>query len=311
MYQSCILHASDDDSINFYRNPEQTYVFWSRETPAKTVGHRSKLQSSAYDNLFNATLFFRRDSDVIQYFGNSELALRTSKAMERKLGRKRFLESKTKGALWFVSNCDHTYGAIQRLMYARKLVEEGLDLDKFGKCFTGTERFDAKALDATKYRFYLSFENSIHCPDYVSEKFWRNALQSGLVPIVWGPLKADVLAVAPYNSFIHADDFRHPRDLVKYIKYLTQNNTAYMEYHRWRELAIDKKMQDEDVARGPQGAFCRLCKNLVTADKPHKTIPSISKWMYDMRSGDGKCYKHKITANELKKDSSLADLTNF
>ena len=38
-----------------------------------------------------------------------------------------------------------------------------------------------------KHKFYLAFENSLHCNDYISEKFWRNALGNGAVPIVYGP----------------------------------------------------------------------------------------------------------------------------
>ena len=40
---------------------------------------------------------------------------------------------------------------------------------------------------------------------YSSEKFWRNALGEGLVPIVYGPHEDDVKAVAPPNSYIHAE----------------------------------------------------------------------------------------------------------
>ena len=42
------------------------------------------------------------------------------------------------------------------------------------------------------FKFYLAFENAIHCNDYISEKFWRNALSSGAVPVVFGPHRDDV-----------------------------------------------------------------------------------------------------------------------
>lgn len=276
------------------------------------MGHRLKLESSAYDGLFNLTLFFRRDADIIQYFGNRESALRLSKAAEHKIGRKKFLESKTKGALWLVSNCDNTYGAVKRLMYAKQLVRDGLKLDKFGKCFTaGTQRFDAKEIDPSQYRFYLSFENSIHCADYISEKFWRNALQSGLVPIVFGPVKEDVQAIAPPNSYIFADDFKSPRDLVSYLNYLIRNNTAYMEYHRWRDQEINESIPEEDIAKGPQASFCRLCKRLTQCTVQMKSIPSVAKWMYDKRYIDDQCYMHKTTAKEQQKYGSIQSLTDF
>ena len=77
-----------------------------------------------------------------------------------------------------------------------------------------------------KMKFYLSFENAYHCNDYISEKFWRNALHSNLVPIVFGPHLDDVLAVAPPNSFIHAEQFDSPSQLVNYIDYLDKNDTG-------------------------------------------------------------------------------------
>ena len=71
-------------------------------------------------------------------------------------------------------------------------------------------------------KFYLAFENAYHCTDYISEKFWRNAFGSNLVPIVWGPHIDDIRAVAPPNSFIHAEEFETAQDIVDYINYLVK-----------------------------------------------------------------------------------------
>ena len=35
-----------------------------------------------------------------------------------------------------------------------------------------------------KYKFYLALENS-DCDDYITEKVFRNAFESGMIPIVW------------------------------------------------------------------------------------------------------------------------------
>ena len=93
------------------------------------------------------------------------------------------------------------------------------------------------------YKFYLAFENSIHCNDYISEKFWRNSLNQGLVPIVFGPHPDDMNALAPPNSFIHVENFKSKAALVDYLEYLDGNDTAYLEYHQWR-LATPKTQYD-------------------------------------------------------------------
>ena len=36
-----------------------------------------------------------------------------------------------------------------------------------------------------RHKFYLAFKNSL-CKDYITEKYWKNTLQNGLVPIVLG-----------------------------------------------------------------------------------------------------------------------------
>ena len=78
------------------------------------------------------------------------------------------------------------------------------------------------------YKFYLAFENAIHCNDYISEKFWRNSLRTGAVPVVYGPHKDDLKRLAPPHSYIHVEDFETPEELVKYLNYLNTNDTAYL-----------------------------------------------------------------------------------
>ena len=61
---------------------------------------------------------------------------------------------------------------------------------RFGDCFGRNTRESRAPWGTTgeisHHKFYLAFENSIHCNDYISEKFWRNALSSGAVPVVYG-----------------------------------------------------------------------------------------------------------------------------
>ena len=57
-----------------------------------------------------------------------------------------------------------------------------------------------------------------------------------LVPIVYGPHRDDVKAIAPPNSYIHAEDFDSADQLVKYVDFLDKNDSAYLQYHSWRAL---------------------------------------------------------------------------
>ena len=146
----------------------------------------------------------------------------------------------------------------------------------------------------SKYKFYLSFENSIHCKDYVTEKFWRNSLMSGLVPVVFGPHVSDMKALAPPKSYIHVEDFTNPhgkgtsgktqddalRDLVKYLNYLNKNNTAYMEYHKWRTTKIDVTTPMETHTRKKICGTCKLLRKKKRDSYPIRMIESVSSWWW-------------------------------
>ena len=162
------------------------------------------------------------------------------------------VKSKTKLAIWIASNCQDTLQAKRRMELTQKLTDEGLSLDKFGKCFNSV--IDGNQLPSLikQYKFYLAFENSLHCRDYITEKFMINSLLYGAVPVVLGATKSDYEAIAPPHSFIFAEDFS-PRTLVEYLNYLDKNESAYREYLQWRTILpfnID----------APPSQFCQLCR---------------------------------------------------
>ena len=120
------------------------------------------------------------------------------------------------------------------------MVKSGLKIDRFGDCFGNANHFPIirnfwKSEEVGKYKFYLAFENSHHCTDYFTEKVWQNSLEAGLVPIVWGPSKKDLLAALPKDSFVFVEDFSTIDDLSAHIKYLDENDEEYKKYFRWRE----------------------------------------------------------------------------
>nr|CAB3247561.1 alpha-(1,3)-fucosyltransferase 6 [Phallusia mammillata] len=228
-----------------YRTADQVFVWWSAENPA--ILKHAGVDLSLYDGgFFNWTWTYRLDADVYRGYGYRgkviDAVAKGTKAIDDVIKKKRKL------AVWFVSKCGATRGAQKRLEYSQKLVEAGLDLERIGKCFNNQHLMPkgSKNFRETlrQYKFYMAFENSINCTDYVTEKFWFNALKNDAVPVVWGTPKRDLLRVAPPDSFIHVEDFSTPDLLAKYLNFLNRNQTEYRKYFRWRE---DESITDEKM----------------------------------------------------------------
>ena len=156
-----------------------------------------------------------------------------------------------------------------------------------------------------RYKFYFSFENTLHCKDYISEKLWYNALYSGTVPVIFGPHKDDVEAVLPPKSYILVEDYSDYHDLLKYLHYLDRNVSAYAEYLEWRSwvkyldengefhpenfknvhnIKGEKLLMLQKYATSKPLSFCALCNHLHQVDLPHKTLNKITDWIKNDRS---------------------------
>lgn len=57
-----------------------------------------------------------------------------------------------------------------------------------------------------------------------------------MIPVVYGPPRADYEGVAPPRSFIHLDDFKTISQLADYLKLLDRNDTLYNEYFEWKRI---------------------------------------------------------------------------
>ena len=102
-----------------------------------------------------------------------------------------------------------------------------------------------------------------------------------MVPIVFGPHRDDVNAVAPPNSYIFAEDFKDVNDLVQYVDYLDRNNTAYIEYHTWRNLYPEGNYTNNDTyftLGNEEQSYCDLCRLIRAKRKenhPHQHYKSV------------------------------------
>ncbi|XP_076810931.1 4-galactosyl-N-acetylglucosaminide 3-alpha-L-fucosyltransferase 9-like [Clavelina lepadiformis] len=277
-----VFHYSNLDRESMpwkhYRDPEQIFVFSSHESPSYVIHGEHRHSMTKFDDHFiNWTMTYRTDSDVFAPYEQSKVINKIidegGKWIDSKLAKKK------KVALWVVSNCALLRGSKMRMKYTDALVEAGLSVDRFGGCFNNKDDFkELSADDMEAYKFYLAFENAQYCKDYMTEKFWRNSIGAGRVPVVWGPSKKDVEKLSPTGSFIHTDDFKTPADLAKYLLYLDSNDKAYREYFKWIEDPDEKtlKLAKTYKLAGPY----RLCK-MMLSNRVRQSHPSVSDFFYN------------------------------
>ncbi len=137
-----------------------------------------------------------------------------------------------------------------------------------------------------EYKFYLAIENSF-CTGYITEKYWLNGLNMGLVPIVMGGADYSDSRITIPGSYINVRDFKSLKQLGDYINYLDKNDTAYNAYHQWRfkyTLHVDNSM-------------CLFCKAAHRHKVPEKTVDLEQFW------GKHNCDIKKPFLNALIKDS--------
>lgn len=209
---------------------DQLWIYFNLESPVNS-------KTRDYKNIFNWTMSYRTDSDVFTPYGNYEpLSCSETLEIENESRDQNFAARKTKMVAWVSSNCEDSIG---RYEYVQKL-SRYVNVDIFGKCGnlsceqgSNTRLSNDCKKKLSKYKFYLAFENSL-CYDYVSEKYWENALENELIPVVMG--SADYGRVGIPGSYINVEDFETVRNLADYLKYLDQNDTAYNEYFQWKNV---------------------------------------------------------------------------
>ena len=256
--------SSRDMPWKHYRNSDQIFVWWSAENPA-VLGTIHE-NWDAFDNFFNWTLTYRRDAEILGGYGYRYNAIglkRGKKAVDD------IIASKKKLAIWFVSQCNYTAGARRRMAFANELRKAGLNFDGHGRCFPDSPpipRSDIELMvkSIREHKFYFAFENGHHCKDYITEKFWDESLALDAVPIVWGPVKEDLLSVAPLDSFVYAEDYESPQKLAEYIKFLDEHDDEYRKYFRWRE---DENMTDAKMITMTKERYPNL-----TIQEPPKSL---------------------------------------
>jgi hypothetical protein len=242
-----------------------------------------------YDDLkFNWTMSFHATSEV------SYCAYGCYTKLKKKVDINVFLnktldefKNRQDIVVWFNSNCQSTL----RIQFAGELAnyfpsmisgacsadigqyihaaakDEILKDENYCKRFSECEK---KIFETSK--FYLAFE-SLNCSDYITEKFWRS-LSYGLIPVVLQPPKRYYEHVAPYNSFIHVEDFDFDmKKLAVYLKRVVNDYNLYATYFKWKfNYKISFTEHDVESYR-----LCEFCARL-NSETSSIHYKSISKW---------------------------------
>ncbi|KAH8242317.1 hypothetical protein KR032_000342 [Drosophila birchii] len=204
-------------------NSKQVSMLYYLECPYHT-------QNVKVPDAINWTATYRRDSTIVapyekwQYYDTK---------VQQQEQDQNYAVNKTKKVAWFVSNCGARNG---RLQYAHQL-QKHIEVDIYGacgnfKCSRSTADKCFEILD-NDYKFYLAFENS-NCKDYITEKFFVNALNRRVLPIVMGARPEDYEVSAPRRSYIHVDEFASPKELAEYLRILDQDDELYNSYFKWK-----------------------------------------------------------------------------
>jgi len=234
---------------------DQKWVFFIQESPDNYPNFEN------YAGLFDWQMSYKFTSEILVPYGHYKLLDAFDKIS---INTVNYAERKSKLAIWFVSNCGHTRDKyIKELRNYMPITVGGTCAkDIFGESIRCDRGSNACVKEIQSHKFFLAFENSF-CDYYVSEKYWRNGIDLGLVPVVMGA-RYDVTNVIP-GSYIDASKFRSIKKLAAYLLYLDDNDKEYNKYFSWKVKY--KRIGYEKM--------CELCKTLHTnkvKDKPYKNI---------------------------------------
>ncbi len=273
-----LFHAQDLGSDELYsvenlldikgRNDDQIWIWVNQESPLNIKDLKQ------YNGIFNWTATYHRDSDIFMpYFYYEKL----KKDVE--IDYNDIMRNKKKSVAWMVSDC----GGL-REKYVLKL-QKYINVTVYGSC---KDRYKLKGeycvkntmdcwKELSQYKYYLAFENSI-CEDYITEKYWENALLHNMVPVVMGANYDKMVAIP--GSYIDVANFRSVKELASFLKYLDKNEKEYLKYFDWKKMY---------KVNGGTDLFCEICKRLHFSKLPKKVHHNLE----DFWSREKMCFAYQ------------------
>ena len=226
---------SDADAVAFYgfrhlqeikealsvvpRLTHQYWIYYNRESSQNTPYYNI----TQYEPVFNWTMTYKLDSDIVHTYAK----VIPGEYLDGFNSTKNYLEGKTRTAFAVISNCFKP-----RLDYIQEL-RKYIDIDLYGRC-PGYKPLCHKCWKiATKYKFYLSFENSL-CTDYITEKTYTNAFTHELVPVIMSGANLSNPLLIPQGSYVDARSYSSAKELATYLMEVSNNSTLYNNFFKWR-----------------------------------------------------------------------------
>lgn len=239
------LPSLDQASMPTGRRPGQRWVAWWLESEV----NYPFVDDAAFMRSFDLTMTHRRPTDVWT----------TYLPAEDELLRPPVAKTEAAPAVYIASNARDLSG---RDAYVAELMRH-VAVDAYGRQLNNRAIPDddgrpAKLRTIARYRFTLSFENSI-ARDYVTEKFF-DALCAGSVPIVLGAPNVREFAPSP-GSYLDVADFAGPRALAARIAELCADAAAYASLLRWKTDAGSPAFRDL-LRTGGGDPWLRLAQRL-------------------------------------------------
>ena len=263
------------------RPSNQVWVYFNMESPVN-IGEFDRTP-----NIINWTMTYIRGSDI--HVSGDYGSVRPGTYMGGFDPNKNYLESKSKFAVAVISNCLAGY----RMKVVNALANY-TDLDLFGDCglskplCPGNQSNEDCWEHMKDYKFYLSFENSA-CKDYVTEKFYRNALAHAVVPVVLGGANYSDVEIAPPGSYIDASKFSTVRELGEFLKKESSDQTFYNKYFRWHSNYTV-------FFQSLEAQLCSLCEQLHQSNYTTKSYKDVASWY----STAGKCVPYPQFSDALE-----------
>ncbi|OWF35951.1 alpha-(1,3)-fucosyltransferase C-like [Mizuhopecten yessoensis] len=246
----------------------QVWVYYGVEPPTLYSN------MNRWRRLFNWTINYRRDSDIISRYGSFESThLKTINKNASHIGELSIRKNRT--ATWFVGHCN-TAGRRETFV---KLLQKHMDVSIYGRCGTQICKESGPASAWGKNclqnvekdtRYYLSFENSL-CRDYMTEKAYKVFNTHSLVPVVRGG--ANYSLYLPPETFIDSSRFENATSLSKYLVEIKTNKTAFTRLFENRN--IHKTNYNDNWGTRP---FCEMCRRLHYPKKYSRLYEDVSVW---------------------------------